>query len=197
MKLDLKVIYSLNIREKMIIVVSIIGSICYLLYVAIIPDAWLYYKAAKQQYISQKQLVESRNKKVKDLTYLEKDSNDLQKNRTLQEERFFSSLESTNFLNSLEKMASETSNDLKKVRPIGSQDIKLSDIDESDSIKYKKDMVEFVVQGRYDNLIMLFKKISDSQKVIGVNKVELEYLEDEYPKLQAQVVISLYLKVKE
>ena len=71
MKFNLKPIYDLNIREKLIIAGTIILIVGYALYGIIIPPIAFQHKIAARQLAAQKKLMKTRGDKIRSLQRLE------------------------------------------------------------------------------------------------------------------------------
>jgi len=194
MVLNLKALYSLNLRERVIIAAAALLAVSYAVYALIIPPALLHYRIARRQLSVQQQLIKSREKKYKELLNLEKSFYDLEKRSAILREKFFNDEEIPDLLKDLEKMAVDSGNDLKELKPLAVQVLQESLLDKGrQKLYYKKDVVEVVVHGGYNNILNYFKRLADYQKLLGVEQVELLPFSKEGPKLKAGFILNIYI----
>ncbi len=195
MKLNVKAAYNLNNREKIIIAVTIISAVGYIIYQVLIPGVIIQYQSARRQFLSQRTLIKSKQEKTNYLLKLEKKFDDLQSKITKQQDLFFNEQELTGFLNDLEKEALATDNDIKTIRPLKTETMHSFFPDSNTELIYKKDVILVKIQGRYNNLLSYFKKLKSYQRLLGINKLDVEYAEKGTLKLEARFQLDVYYVV--
>ena len=191
MKLNLRILYNLGTRERLIFAATILLIIGYLIYILLIPPALYHLRIAKRQLYVQKHLIESKERKVKNLIQSEKAFNDLQTEIVKREDIFFADSDVADFLKNLDSWADETRNDLQAIKPLSTEVI--SDSRFGEEMIYKKDSVEVIVQGQYNSFLNLFNRIADFEKLLGVTQVDIKYARDDPAKLNAKFVLNIYI----
>lgn len=197
MKANLKILYNLNIREKLIIATTILLIVGYLIYSLIIPPTLFHCKIAKRQLSVQRCLIESKEKKTKNLLQLERSFEDLQRKMDAQKRTFFTEEEAVDFLKNLDRVAMETKNDLKKIRPQTTKIISDSNLGKEYPLCYKKDIVEVIAQGGYNNILNLFNRLADYEKLLGVTQLDLKHSREDPSRLEAKFILNIYILGRE
>ena len=191
MRLNLRILYNLGMRERLIIAAIILLIVGYLIYILLIPIGLYHYRIAKRQLYVQSHLIDSKERKTKNLLHLEKTFNDLQSEIVKREIIFFTESETSDLLKNLDNWADETKNDLQKIKPLSTEVI--CDSRFGEGMVYKKDIVEVVVQGRYNSFLKLFNRLVDYEKLLGINQVDIRHTRDEPSKLKAKFVLNIYI----
>jgi len=193
-KLNLKPIYNLNIREKLIIAGTIMLIVGYVLYSIIVPPIAFQHKIAARQLMVQKKLMKTRRDKIQSLQRLEnvfkKSKTDVLEART----KFFTEEEALTFLNGLDSWAGEMRIDLERIKPKSSETIFSSDYEEK--IEYKINSVEVILSGGYNNILKFLRKMTLSGKILGINEVDLKHVKDDPGLLDMRFNLNVYTVVK-
>jgi len=194
MILKLKFLHKLNLRERIIIAAAALLGVGYIVYVSIIPPALLQYRIAKRQLSVQRQLIESRERKYKELLDLQKKFYDLEKKSAILREQFFTDEEIPDLLKDLETIAVEAGNDLKGLRPLAEQVLRKSQFDkDSKQLYYKKSVIELVIHGGYNNILDYFNELAGYQKLLGIEQVKLVPFSSQGPRLKAEFILNVYI----
>lgn len=191
MKLDKKTLYSLNIRERLIIAGTILFIAGYLVYNLIIPPVLYHCKIAKRQLYVQKNLIEAREKKTKELLRLKDSFKDLETNMLARKKMFLTDAEALDFLNNLDLWAKETDTALEEIKPESSRVI--CDSRSEEGICYKDNVVKVHLVGRYNGLLELFKRFADYEKLLGVRELSLRHTRDDRELLDARFTLNIYI----
>jgi len=163
----------------------------YLVYILIIPMASAYYKTAKRQFYVQKNFIESRDKKIKELLRLKENFEDIKKLMFKRREKFFTDEEAFDFLNKLNKLAVDTGNELEKIRPQEPEVIIGSKLEQD--MYYKKNSVELILKGKYSGLLELFKRFYDYEKLMGIDSADLKNSRETPLGINAKVMLNIYI----
>jgi len=193
MKLNLRVLYNLNLKERLIIAVTILSIVGYAIYILIIPPALFHYKIAKRQFLVQRNLIRSREEKTKNLLQFEKNFQSLQLKMSEQQSLFFTEEEAGDFLKNLESLAIETGNDLKELRPQGVEIVCNSHLGKGRPVCYKKSIVKLTAQGKYDTFIDYFRELTAHDKVLEVEQVNIKHIGGDSLRLEAKFLLSIYI----
>lgn len=194
MKIDLKTLYNLNLRERAIVGLAILLGLGYVIYILIIPPALFHYRTAKRQLFVQKKLIKAREDKSKELLDIERSFHDLEKKAAVSQNKFFSDDQAQDFLKNLTDMAAGAGNDLKAIKPLVTRILCDSRISKEDrKLCYKKDVVEVVMLGGYRGISKHFNELANYKKLLGVEQVELKALEGDELKLKASFILNIYI----
>ncbi|MCK4519559.1 MAG: hypothetical protein KAT96_00090 [Candidatus Omnitrophica bacterium] len=191
MKLNLKILHNLNIKERLIIAAMILAGTGYLIYSLIIPPAFYHYKIARRQLYVQKHLIESRKKKTEKLLRLKDDFEDLEKESFKRKKMFFTDNEALDFLNNLDKWACETGNNLEKIKPMSVKTIFNSELGKT--LCYKNNIVEVIMRGKYNSLLQLFKRFTGYEKLLGISQIDLKPAKEDALVLNAKISLNIYM----
>jgi len=193
MKLHLRVLYNLNLKERLIIAVTILSIVGYAIYILIIPPALFPYKIAKRQFLVQRNLIRSREEKTKNLLQFEKNFQSLQLKMSEQQSLFFTEEEASDFLKNLENLAIETGNDLKELRPQGVEIVCNSHLGKDRPICYKKSIIKLTAQGKYDSFIDYFRGIAAHDKLLEVEQVKIRHIGGDSLQLETKFLLNIYI----
>jgi len=193
-KFNLKPIYDLNIREKLIIAGTIILIVGYALYSIIIPPIACQHKIAARQLTAQKKLMKTRGDKIRSLQRLESAFKALKTNVLETRAKFFTEEEALTFLNGLDSWAGEMRIDIERIKPKSSEIIFSSDREEK--INYKINIVEVILSGGYNNILKFLRKINLSGKILGINEVDLKHMKDDPGLLDMRFNLNVYTVVE-
>lgn len=191
MKFDLRVLYNLNIKEKLIIAVVILFIVGYVIYSLIIPPALYHYKIAKRQLYVQKHFIDARENKIKVLLRLKNNFEDLKRKSLERKRMFFTEEEALDFLNILNSWTKEAEINLQKIKPKFTEIISDSELEEERC--YKNNIVEVTMRGKYNNLLRLFERFAGYEKLLGVSRIDLKHTKEGPLLLDAKVILNIYI----
>lgn len=191
MKLNLKVLYNLNLKEQLILAVIIFFITGYLVYNVIIPPALCHYKIAKKQFSVQQRLLKARKEKIETLSLIKDSFEDLEMKIADKKNNFFTHNEVHDFLKGLDAWAKDTGNTLVSLKPVSLDMICASDCCMEEGC-YQVNVVEVKLKGRYNNILKLFKRFSSYDKVLGINQLDFKMLKDNTLQLSAKFNLNLY-----
>ncbi|MFH1310510.1 MAG: type 4a pilus biogenesis protein PilO [Candidatus Omnitrophota bacterium] len=192
MKLNLKVLTNLNIREKLIIGFIVALIFGFILYILLIPPIMHHHRLSHRHLNVQKNVLKSRENKIQSLSKLkdsfEKVKNEVSTNRA----KFFTEEEALHFLNGLETWARKTKTDIERIRPKSEEIVYHL---ETIGVKYKKTEVEIFMTGKFKNILNVFKTISQYNKLLSVREVDIKHLREDPSMLDVKFNLYLYVIV--
>lgn len=191
MKVTLKALYNLNIKERLIIATVVLSAAGYLIYSLIIPPALYQHKIAKRQFYVQEHLIKSKQQKTEDLLRLKNSFEDLKRKSFEKKKMFFTDEGVLDFLNNLDRWTNETGNQLEKITP-KSIEIIFDSRFEGDMC-YKNNLVEIALKGGYNDLLRLFNRFADYEKLLGVTQIDLKHTKENPLVLDAKVILNIYI----
>lgn len=191
MKINLKVLYNLNIKERLIIALVILSLTGYLIYTLIIPPVFYRYKIARRQFYVQQHLIESKEQKTENLLQLKDNFEDLKRSSFKKRNMFFTDEQALDLLNNLDRWTNETGNQLEKITPKSTEIVFDSKFERE--TRYKNNLVEITVKGEYNSLLNLFKRFAVYEKLLGVTQIDLKQTKEDPLLLDARVILNIYI----
>jgi len=192
-KVNLKILYNLNRKEKSIIAFMILIIAGYFIYNLIIPPVLFRYKTIKRQLNIQKHLIRSKEDKTRILLSLENNFESLHKKMDEQNEMFFTSEEVDSFLNGLERMCTNENIDFKKIQPKATEIISDSHLKSENMLVYKRETVDINIQGKYNDVLNFFYSLAHYKKLLDVSQLDLRHSKENLLSLDAKFVLNIYI----
>jgi len=193
MKINLKPLYNLNAREKLILGGVIMFIVGYLLYNIIVPPVIFHHRIARRQLSAQKKLMATRKDKMERLTRLESAFEKLKKEVLNNRAKFFSYVtkdDALAFLNGLDSLALKTGVDLERINPKPPEKLFSSGYEED--VCYKVSVVEVILTGKYNNISEFLRKMLSSEKLLGITEVDLKHVNNAPGLLDMRFNLNVY-----
>ena len=193
MKINLRPIYNLNAREKLIIGGTIMLIVGYALYSIIVPPVIFHHRIARRQLAAQKKLMATRKDKMERLIRLESAFEKLKKSvlqNRLKFFNYFTKEDALTFLNGLDSLAARTGVDLESINPKAVET--LYSVKHEENVYYKVNIVEVILTGRYNNIYKFLKGMFSSEKLLEITEVDIKHVKNAPELLNMRFDLNVY-----
>jgi len=193
MKINLKPLYNLNTREKLILGGVIMFIVGYVLYNIIVPPVIFHHRIARRQLGAQKKLMSTRKDKMERLIRLEGAFEKLKKDVLENRAKFFNEFtkeDALAFLNGLDSLAARTGIDLERINPKAVET--LFSFEHEENVCYKVNIVEVILTGKYNNISRFLRKMLSTEKLLGITEVDMKHVNNAPGLLNMKFNLNVY-----
>lgn len=189
--MNMRVLDNLKIKERLIIAATMLFMAGYLMDSLIILPALYHYKIVGRQFYVQQQLIESRQRKTEELRRFKNNFEDVKRKSVEKKKVFFTDAQALDFLNNLDIWTKETGNQLENISPKAME--KILDSQYAGDLCYKNNLVEITLKGGYNDLLRLFNRFADYEKLLGVSRIDLHPAEEAPALLDIRFCLNIYM----
>lgn len=194
MKINLRPLYNLSTREKLIVGGVIMFLVGYVLYSIIVPPIIFHHRIARRQLGAQKKLMATRKDKMERLVRLENAFETLKKDVLRNRAKFFNDFtkeDALAFLNGLDSLAARTGIDLERINPKAVET--LFSVEHEENVYYKVSIVEVILTGKYNNISKFLKRMLSTEKLLGITEVDIKHVNDVPELLNMKFNLNVYI----
>ncbi|MFQ5951831.1 MAG: type 4a pilus biogenesis protein PilO [Candidatus Omnitrophota bacterium] len=175
----------MKLNKEKIIAITILAVLTIFLYSLFLAPQRKRLKAVRSQYVSAKELLETRGIKGGKIDVLRSENQEWRNKLDSIEDRFIIRDEVNQFLKGLTRVAKRTGNDLKTVDPL--------ERTPKPEFGIERTLVEVSIIGNYSSIIDFLNELVHDKKLLKITDLEIEKEKEESRDLKVSFILTLYV----